>query len=211
MEDDYESSLSKLALAATAAQLAKVVCVNEYGVGEDLTFNFMGWNENDLVIICQIRKDLMLLQPELRLEKCAQMCRALRQFWGITALTMVAEGYCSLDAQKTRGVELAKEFTKPDSAVEECITITHAEIVDNTIIDVNLIALPYIYDLGRTVNWLEMLSYPSKAEKVLRNAGYPRMMEDSLRAGIATDEVPPEAYDELRAAIAASGFHIQEF
>jgi hypothetical protein len=211
MEDDYEGSLSKLALAATSAQLAKVVTVQEFGVGEDLCFNFMGWNEEDLVIVCQIRRDLMLLDPELRLEKCAQLCRALRRFWGITAITMIAEGYCSLDAKKTKGVELAKDFCKPDSAVEECITITHAEIIENTIIDINLIALPYVYELGRTVNWLEMLSYPSRAEQVLRNAGYPRMLEDCLRSGLATEEVPPEAYDELRAAIASSGFHIQEF
>ena len=40
MEDDYESSFSKLALAATSAQLAKVVTVQEFGVGEDLCFNF---------------------------------------------------------------------------------------------------------------------------------------------------------------------------
>jgi len=211
MEDDYESSFSKLALAATSAQLAKANTVQEFGVGEDLCFNFMGWNEEDLVIVCQIRRDLMLLDPELRLEKCGQLCRALRQFWGVTAITMIAEGYCSLDAKKTKGVELAKDFCRPDSAVEECITITHAEIIEDTIIDLNLIALPYIYELGRTVNWLETLSYPNRAEQVLRNVGYPRMLEDSLKRSLVTEDFPPEAYDELRAVIASSGFSIQEF
>ena len=211
MEDSYADNFSKLALAATSAQLAKTVCVQEYGVGEDLTFNFMGWNGDELIVVCQMKKEMMKIHPNDRLDRCTSLLTALRRYWYITAVTMIAEGYCSLDPERTKGVELAKDFAKQDSAVEECITLTHAEIIDNTIISVNLIALPYIYELGRTVNWLEMLSYPSRAERVLRNAGYPRMMEDSLRSGIATEEVPPEAYDELRAAIASSGFHIQEF
>lgn len=211
MEDDYEGSFSKLALAATSAQLAKANTVQEFGVGEDLCFNFMGWNEEELVIVCQIHRDLMRLDPELRLARCARLCGALRQFWGVTAITMIAEGYCSLDAKKTKGVELAKDFCKPDSAVEECITITHAEIIKETLIDVNLIALPYLYDLGRSVNWLEMLAYPNGAEQVLRNVGYPRMLENSLKRNLVTEDFPPEAYDELRSAIKNSGFSIQEF
>jgi NurA-like 5'-3' nuclease len=123
---------------------------------------------------------------------------------------MVAEGYCSLDPEKTKGVELAKDFAKQDSAVEECITLTHAEIIDNTIINVNLIALPYVYEIGRNITWLELLTWPTKAEKILRNSEYPKMLENCLRGGVAMDDIPIEAYDELRSTINQNGFYIQE-
>jgi hypothetical protein len=210
MEDSYADNFSKLALAATSAQLAKTVCVQEYGVGEDLTFNFMGWNGDELIIVCQMKKEMMRMHPNDRLERCSSLLTALRRYWYITAVTMVAEGYCSLDPEKTKGVELAKDFAKQDSAVEECITLTHAEIIDNTIINVNLIALPYIYEIGRNITWLELLTWPTKAEKILRNSEYPKMLENCLRGGVAMDDIPIEAYDELRSTINQNGFYIQE-
>jgi hypothetical protein len=211
MEDSYGDNFSKLALAATSAQIAKIYCVKEFGVGEDLTFNFMGWNNDELVIICQMTKEMMKIHPDERLEKCTMLVNTLRKYWGITAITMVAEGYCSMDPEKTKGVELAKAFAKPDSGVEECLTLTHAELFDDNSIEVNLVALPYTYQLGKTVSWFEMLSWPNKASSVLRNSKYPIMLEKSLKIQIDESEIPPEAYDELRRQMTESGFHMQEF
>lgn len=210
MEDSYSDNFSKLALAATSAQLAKSISVKDFGVGEDLTFNFMGWNEDELAIVCQMKKELMQIEPENRLMKCFGLCSTLRKYWGITALTMVAEGYCSLNPEKTAGIELAKAFIEPDSTVQECITLTHAEINENKKIEVNLIALPYKYQVGREVEWLDMLFYPTKAQQVLRQSKYPVMMERSLQESIA-DDAQPEEYDEIRQAIYSEGFYIQEF
>lgn len=211
MEDSYQDNFSKLALAATSAQIAKNITVQEFGVGEDLTFNFMGWNYDELVLVCQLSRPAMLMSPDLRLSRCESMALALRRYWGITAITMIAEGYCSLDPAKTKGVELAKEFTNPESAIEECIAITHAEIVDDSSIEVNLIALPYLYHLGRTVVWLEPLTWPTQADKILRNSKYPKMLENCLRGEIAEDDVSPEEYDSIRGVITAAGFFMQEF
>lgn len=200
-----------MALAATSAQLAKTISVKDFGVGEDLTFNFMGWNSDELVIVCQMRKELMQIQPEDRLLKCLAMCSTLRRYWGITALTMVAEGYCSLNPEKTAGVELAKAFAEPNSDVQECITLTHAEIMENkNNIEVNLIALPYKYQIGREVEWLDMLFYPTAAQKILRQSKYPVMLEKSLQENIAED-AQPDDYDEIRQNIYSEGFYIQEF
>lgn len=210
MEDSYADNFSKLALAATSAQLAKSISVKDHGVGEDLTFNFMGWNSDELSIVCQMRKDLMQINPEHRLEKCVSLCSILRQYWGITALTMVAEGYCSMNPEKTHGVELAKAFAEPTSEVQECITLTHAEIIESNAIEVNLIALPYKYNLGREVEWMEMLFYPTKAQQILRQSKYPIMLEKSLREKIQED-AQPEDYDEIRQSIYSGGFYIQEF
>lgn len=211
MEDSYSDNFSKLALAATSAQLAKTVCVKEYGVGEDLTFNFMGWNGDELIIVCQIRKDMMMIPPEDRLSKCSTLCGVLRKYWGITALTMIAEGYCSLDLSKTFDTELSKAYIDPDSGVQECITLTHAEIdMETGDIAVNLIALPYTYQLGRDVAWLEMLIYPTRAQDVLKNSKYPEMLRKSLTKKLS-DDIDPEEYDGLRESIVRSGFYIQEF
>lgn len=210
MEDNYSDNFSKLALAATSAQLAKTISVKDFGVGEDLTFNFMGWNSDELSIVCQMRKEMMQIEPEDRLSRCMDMCSALRKYWGITALTMVAEGYCSMNPEKTSGVELAKAFAQPDSDVQECITLTHAEITDKQNVEVNLIALPYKYQVGREVEWLDMLFYPTKAQQVLRQSKYPIMLERSLHESISQD-VNPEDYDEIRQNIFSSGFYIQEF
>ena len=209
MEDTYSDNFSKIALAATSAKLAKIVCVQEYGLGEDLTFNFMGWNEGDMSIVCQMSKETMLLTPNERLRKSGALCSILRRYWGVTAITMVAEGYCSLDPENIPNVELSKAYIDPESGVEECITLTHAEIVDG-VIEVNLVALPYTYQLGREVTWFEMLIYPTKAQKVLKNSKYPTMLE-SVLAESTEQEVNPEAYDELRSVIAHNGFYIQEF
>lgn len=211
MEDIYSDNFSKLALAATSSQLAKVVCVKEFGVGEDLTFNFMGWNGDELIIVCQIRKDMMLISPDERLSRCSFVCSTLRKYWGVTAITMVAEGYCSLDPSKVYDTELSKAYVDPDSGVQECITLTHAEINPKTNdVEVNLIALPYTYDIGRDVIWLEMLIYPTKAQEVLRNSKYPHMLKKSLMKN-TSEEASHDDYDQLRSAIVSSGFYIQEF
>jgi hypothetical protein len=210
MEDSYADNFSKLALAATSAQLAKSISVKDHGVGEDLTFNFMGWNSDELSIVCQMKKELMQIHPEDRLDRCVSLCSRLRQYWGVTAITMIAEGYCSMNPEKTHGVELAKAFAEPDSDVQECITLTHAEIFDINNIEVNLIALPYKYQVGREVEWLETLFYPTKAEEILRQSRYPVMLEKSLRNQVQED-AQPDDYDEIRKNIYAEGFYIQEF
>jgi len=210
MEDSYSDNFSKLALAATSAQLAKSIAVKDFGVGEDLTFNFMGWNSDELAIVCQMKKELMQINPDDRLLKCHGLCAVLRKYWGVTAITMVAEGYCSLNPEKTFGVELAKAFAEPDSDVQECITLMHAEILDEKNIEVNLIALPYKYQVGRAVEWSDMLFYPTKAQQILRQSKYPVMMERSLQENVSGD-AQPEDYDNLRQSIYAEGFHVQEF
>lgn len=209
MDGGYADNFSKIALAATSAQLAKAFFVKDLGIGEDLTFNFMGWNYDELSIVCQIKKDLMKIPADERLSRCTEVCATLRQVWGVTGITMVAEGYCSLDPAATKNAELSKIFAEPDSPVEECITITHAEILKD-FVAVNLIALPYIYDVGRNVNWLEMLVYPTKAMSILRNYRYPKMMQEVLSAEIA-EEAAPELFDEAREHIMRTGFYIQEF
>ncbi len=48
--ESYPDTYSKVALALTSAQVAKESLVAEFGVGEDLPFNFFGWLGGDCAV-----------------------------------------------------------------------------------------------------------------------------------------------------------------
>jgi len=195
----------------TSAQLAKKLFVEDEGVGEDLSFNFMGWVNEELAIVCQLKKELMNIEPAERMTRCGRMCVALRRYWGVTDITMIAEGFCSKDPQRTKGLDLAKSYADKDPEVNECITITHASVDYDDQIGVDLVAIPYTYELGRSVNWGEIMTFPSGADRVLRNAAFPKMLKFALKETVVEEEMTDEAYDELRIALIDNGFYIQEF
>jgi len=211
VQDDYDNIFSKIALGMTSAQLAKDLFVEDEGVGEDLTFNFMGWVHEDLVIVCQLKKELMNLEPSERMTRCGRMCLALRKYWGVTDITMIAEGFCSKDPQRTKSLDLAKSYAEKDPEVTECITVTHASISENEEIGVDLVAVPYAYEPGRSVSWGEVMTFPGGADKVLRNASFPKMLKVALKEKVIEEEIVDETYDELRMLINDNGFYIQEF
>ena len=212
MDGIYDNDYSKIALAITSAQLAKATSVKEFGIGEDLSMNFFGWESDRLSIVCQMKQELMRVDPSERLERCAELCNVLRRYWGVDALSMVAEGYCSFNSLETAGSELSQAFLDPKKPVKECITVTHvgpAEDMENLYIT-TIVAVPYEYELGRSLRWLDMIVYPDGKSENFRNARYPAAMNKALKHKIV-DDLPEEAYDELRQLILANGFHIEEF
>ena len=212
MDEDYDTSFSKMALVMTAAQLPKTTTVKEMGVGEDLTMNFFGWVDGRMSIVCQMKRELMKLSPDKRLHIAAELCSVLRRYWGVDSISMVAEGYCSPDQNNTKDVELSTDFLNSNSKVKECITISHAETEPDgrAPSHVTMVAIPYSYGVGRVVDWADTLVYPEGADKQLRNGLYPRMLQSVLAEKIVKD-MPMESFDELRLLIKANGFFIQEF
>lgn len=212
MDENYDTSFSKMALVMTAAQLAKTTAVQENGVGEDLTMNFFGWIDGRMAIVCQMKKELMSLSPDKRLHVAAELCSVLRRYWGVDSISMVAEGYCSPDQNKTKDIELSTAFLNSKSKVKECITISHAETESDgrAPSHIVMVAIPYTYGLGRVVDWADTLVYPEGPNTQLRNGLYPRMLQSVLAENIVKD-MPVESYDELRVLIKANGFFIQEF
>lgn len=212
MDGIYDNDYSKIALAVTAAQLAKITCVKEFGIGEDLSMNFFGWDSERLSIVCQMKQELMRDTPEERLERCTELCKVLRKYWGVDSISMVAEGYCSFNQAETAGSELSQAFLDPKKPVKECITVTHVgpagDEEDAHI--TTIVAIPYVYELGRDISWFDMIVYPEGNKNNFRNARYPKAIDKALRHRIV-DDLPDEAYDELRGLILANGFHIEEF
>lgn len=210
MDGNYDNIFSKIALSVTSAQLAKTLSVTEYGLGEDLTFNFFGWFDGRLAIVAQLQKEYMRIPPADRLAQCGSLCVALRKFWGVTDISMVAEGFCSFDKEKTQDLDLAKIFADESvSGVHECITVAHASIIDG-VPRVDVVAVPYVYGEGRKVEWLDMLVHPGGGEKVMREYTYPKMLGMALSQEVNSEELPPEAFDELVMAMVRNGFFVQE-
>ena len=210
--DDYDDSLSKMALVMTAAQLAKSNTVKEDGIGEDLSMNFFGWVDDHLAIVCQMKRELMSLSTDKRLHIAAELCSVLRRYWGVNSLAMVAEGYCSANQAKTKDMELSMAFLDHNIGVKECITVSHAgvEIDGRAPSYVSMVAIPYSYGFNKSIDWSEILVYPNGPDAQLRNGLYPRMLQ-SVLAEKVIDDLPKESYDELRILIKHNGFYIQEF
>jgi len=199
-----------LALTLTSAQLAKRAFVTDMGLGEDVAFNFFGWNENRVAVIAQLNKQLMNRTPEQRFMICADLCKALRYFWGVDAISMVAEGWMSKDPDKTKGLDLQKSFAEKDSGVKECLTVTHAELDSTGETSVQLLSCPYEYEVGRRVHFGEVVYYKDGVVKVIRDKKYPAMLVKVLMdepAEVVTREMLDEVVDNLK----SRGIFTQEF
>lgn len=202
--------MSKIALALTSAQLAKDLVVGENGIGEDLAFNFFGWRGDDLIIVSQLQRNLMGNPVAERLNRCSEMCKALRTYWGVTAFSMIAEGYETLDKSRLNGRDLRQAFIEDPNLVRECITVTHCEPNEvNGDLELTLVSVPYSYTVSKKVIWGEALGYTRGTETILRTSPVPQMLVAALGEEIA-DMVENEELDRLVQAIVASGFIIDE-
>lgn len=208
--EQYVNDFSKMALALTSAQLAKDDAVQEHGVGEEIAVHFLAWVDDALIAICQMNDDTSKMDIEERFNRCKELCKILRKDLWCSALTMVSEGYCSLDSSKTNKMDLATAFADPKLPVYECITITHVSIDEDTghIAPVSMVAAPYKMGVGRKVQWKEVLVYPEKAEEHTKQTRYPAMLRRVLQ--MSPDEsVNDESLNAAARRILGLGFAMQ--
>lgn len=209
--DEYLDDMSKIALTITSAQLAKDLMVEEYGIGEDLAFNFFGWREHRLAIIGQLRTEFMRLPIEDRIIRCQNMCNLIRTAWAIDAISLVAEGFETLDKSKLNGKDLRQAFADGKNKVRECITVTHCEINEvNGNIETTIASVPYSYELGRSVEWGETTGYTKNVDEIMKTAPVPRMLREALSLS-PMEEYSDEELDAFVRAMHSQGFNIEEF
>lgn len=208
--EEYVNDYAKMALALASAQLAKDTAVKEHGIGEDISTHFMGWNEEDLIAVAQMKDTISRNSHEDRFLRCKTLCETLRKYWWITSITMVSEGYCSLDSSKTENYDLATAFTDTKMPVLECITVSHVTVdPSGAVSPVSMVAAPYSMKVGRIVEWKDVLVYPEITPKNLRQYKYPLMLSNSMLEQ-PVDEAGPEVVMQARAEIDAAGFLLQE-
>lgn len=209
MEDEYMSDFKRMALALTSAQMAKDTSVKQFGIGEDLPTHFLGWSPINLVLVCQMTESLQKMSHEERLSRSERLCSLLRRYWWLTSLTMVAEGYCSLNSHKTQGMELSKAYLDPSLPIYECLTVSHVN-GDDQKASVSMVAAPYRVELGKVVKWNEMLVYPENPDKHISPSRYALMLKKAM-LGNMEENLNQSKMDEARKEVLELGFNIQEF
>ena len=209
VKDDYLDDLKRMALALTSAQMAKDVAVKEHGIGEELSTHFLGWSASHLSVICQMGGDLQKTSHENRIKKSSLACSIIRKTWWVTSLTMVAEGFCSLDANMTKGMDLSIAYLNKDLPVYECITVTHVNSEAEDDQSVALVAVPYKCEIGRNVRWNETLVYPSHIDQHIFPSHYSVMLKKSLSLQ-PEQNIDRDQIEKARSEIKALGFAMQE-
>ena len=188
-------------LASAACQRTKQVLVAEEGIGEEIAFTLMVWRDERLTAICQLDADLLDEHPGERLVRTIEVAAICRRGFDASAFTFVAEGYCASDPKDIDPTApLSMQFVENEK-VRECLTITHVEAGN-----VYLCAVPYTYEIGRTVKWDTPMVYTdpvgasnqflaSLVEILLKDSLEPFVEEETWRDLVAED-------------VARWGFHI---
>ena len=204
----FEKRLDKISLALMSSVEAKEQSVTEFGIGEDIAMNLFCWQGPRLAVMLQARPDVQISSHVERFDAFTNVACIARRGWGITAFTLVSEGWVSLDPSQTAGKVLAEAYLEQDSPVKECLTVTHIE--DRS---VTFVVRPYKYGVPRTVEWEDEIYYPGKTLMRGQNGMYPKMFDRVLNT-IDTAEQPEdvdEFYDVLSHGILQAGFYCQVF
>ena len=197
--------LDKVALAVSSAVEVKEQQVKEFGIGEDININFYAWDGPFLVAICAMSSQLMALDHESRFMRVADAICILRQALAIDNITMVAEGYISVEPRETEGLELAAAFVKMPGIVKECITFTHVHGDQ-----VTFMTKPYTYTVPRTVIWEDEVFTPGQTVMRGGNARYPLMLSKVL-ADVEPSEIPEDVnmyFETLGFGLKQLGFDV---
>ena len=208
--DFYPDSYSKMALALSGAQLAKENLVGEFGVGEDIPFNFFGWEGDCLSVVVSLNRVFMKESIEKRFELCAGAVGAMRQYFGCDAITFVAEGFHSSRPELTRGKNLRELYGAHDRNVRECISVCHVELLPSMQPFLTLASVTYQYLAGKWVIWDDNVQgFTRGVEEVMRDSPFAAMISGTLRAGVESADF--EELSRVIEVLGNNGFNVQAF
>ena len=206
----FDNRIDKIGLALMSAVEAKSDSVKEFGIGEDLAINLFCWRENKLRVMLQLRHEVQNLNHMDRFNAVMSALSITRRGWGIDAISLVSEGYVSIDPEASAGLSLKDEFVNPKSNIRECISVAHLE--DG---HVTFVVKPYRYDVPRLVVWDEEWYHPGSSMVRNQDAMYPNMMHrivTEVEVDVIDDSVDLEVFDEVLArGLHDAGFFCQLF
>ena len=207
--DLYPDVYAKLALAVTSTQLAKQNAVEEFGIGEDLPFMFLGWRDDFLSVILAFSRVDMKMPVAQRVPKVEATCNEMSQAYWVDSVTFVAEGFMSKAPWDLKGRELTEAFVAQDAKVTECITSSHVRFNRNGDAEVMLVSTPYDILIGKHVVWGDQSAYSQGVGAVLQDAPILKVI---IRALSCTYErLEQEEQEELCGNLMSHGVNIQEF
>lgn len=185
----YHDNAAKCALVAAVGQAAKRHLVTEFGVGEELSMNLVGWCGPRLTVIGQM--DMAWGDNEDTDERVSRFeiaAIAMRRGWGVDSFTMLAEAFYSSKPEATRNLNLAEEYAQPSSdevLVQQALSIIHVEDEGDVI---DICAQPFSVELGKKVEFGTLKH--TQATDVLRDSEYVVAMSEILA------EIEPIEMDE---------------
>jgi len=202
--DGFDDALDKMALAVESAKVAKSMVVKIDGIGEEINLNLLIWRDDELVAVAQLLSEFMEDKEDRFLRVVNAVC-IFRQGWGATAVTMIAEAYCSSDPSASKGKEMAELFASPENAyIRECLSFTH---IDGE--DAFFLAVPFVCVPPRQVVYGEALRH--RGSGVIRDTRYPLGIMRALALAVERyDEGVDEEYfrDLLARGVMDLGFEV---
>jgi len=180
----YHDNAAKCALVAAVGQAAKRHLVTEFGVGEELAMNLVGWCGPRLTVIAQM--DMYWGDnddTDERADRFQMAAMAMRRGWGVDSFTMLAEAFYSDRPEETKDLNLADEYANPASdrsLVEQALSIVHVEDGGES---VHICAQPFSVEIGKKVE-IETPKH-TESRSVLRDSEYVVAMCEIL------DEIEP--------------------
>lgn len=168
----YPDPVSKISLTLSVGQNAKKQIVSEFGIGEELAMNILGWKGDRLVCVAQMDTSWPSSEEE-RISRTGDAYMIMRRGWLCDSFTILAEGYLSREREKTQDMDLIEAFVDGIPNVNECLTINY---VDEE--HVELCGIPFKVNVGRKVEWGPLLH--SNDIEVLRNNEYVVVAQEIL-------------------------------
>lgn len=201
--DKYRERDDKLALAVSSTMAAKEAAVDQFGLGEELSFTLFGWADDNLAIVANLSQEFMLEPPNVRVERVKIAAEMMRKGWGIDEITFLAEAFCSTDLERTQGRDLREVFLEKDSPVYECVTLTHVSSDG-----VEIVSVPYALRLGGFVEWFDPIR--NRHANGLRDSAYPKVLSDALKVKLPVHPDDMDVYHSILAGgLMAKGFTCQ--
>jgi hypothetical protein len=179
----YPDPVSKISLTLSVGQSAKNEIVAEFGIGEELAMNVLGWRGDRLVCVAQMDTSWPSSEDE-RMRRTGDAYMIMRRGWLCDSFTVMAEGFMSGDKSETHKLDLVEEYAGGNRGVNECLTINY---VDSSHIE--LCAVPFRVALGKKVEWGPLVH--SEDIEVLRNSEYVTSAQEVLDQEVM--DIPDDA------------------
>lgn len=207
MESVYPDPVSKVSLAFSVGKVAKTQLVHDYGVGEELAMNIMGWVGPELRCVAQMDLAWPDYGEEDKASRVSDAVVVMRRGWACDSFTLLAEGYVSRDPAFSKDKDLLEAFVQDTGQrVTECLSIIHVDHVADTL---DVCAVPFRIRMRKEIEWGPLLR--SDSTDTLRNSAYVAMM---MLANEVEPMDAPEDADTFYLALATglseeAGFYLQ--
>lgn len=124
--------------------MAKLLLVQEKGIGEDLPTTIVGWESHKVNVLAQAGERIRHKPLDERYRRLTLVAREVMNGWCPDEFTLISEGFCNVGSEDEQR-PLSEAFVdNPD--VRECLTFVHV----TTRLKPLVIAVPYKCGLGRT-------------------------------------------------------------